>query len=200
MKYLENEKLTELTAELSDAALGQSHCVINGRIEVYTMKRAGTDKKFAHALGQRYVAEMEEMEQERAATVERGRKRSCSAASASEALSKKQRPARNQRSRSFDFTLDSMVSSKTTLGDFSELATRRLMTDLILTLNSSFPDYDFSNVKPSQFEKLKIQTVRDRIYERLSELAAFKPEDWLVELWTAVNDAIDLRDCDVYSF
>jgi hypothetical protein len=200
MKYLENEKLTELTAELSDAALGQSHRLINGRIEVYTMKRAGTDKKFAHALGQRYVAEMEEMEQERAATVERGRKRSCSAASAAEALSKKQRPAQYQRSQSFDFTLDSLVSSKTTLGDFSELSTRRLMTDLILTLNASFPDYDFANVKPSQFEKLKIPTVRDRIYERLSELAAFKPEDWLVELWTAVNDAIDFRECDVYSF
>jgi hypothetical protein len=205
MKYLENEKLTELTADLSDAAIGQSHRVINGRIEAYSMKRAGNDKKYALALGQKYVAEMEEIEQELAETVERRRKRSSSAATFSEAVhnnnSKKQKPNRHSRSMSLDYTLDGSSSSKTTLGDFSELATRRLMTDLILTLNASFPDYDFSNAKPSQFERLPIQTVRDRIYERLSELAAFKPqEDWLVELWTAVNDASDLRECEVYSF
>jgi hypothetical protein len=201
MKYLENEKLTELTADLSDATIGQSHRVIDGRIEAYSMKRAGNDKKYALALGQKYVAEMEEIDQELAQTVERRRKRSSSAATFSEAVNnKKQKPNRHARSMSFDYALDGS-SSKTTLGDFSELATRRLMTDLILTLNASFPDYDFSNAKPSQFEKMPIQTVRDRIYERLSELAAFKTqEDWLVELWTAVNDSIDLRECEVYSF
>jgi hypothetical protein len=199
MKYLENEKLTELTADLSDAAIGQSHRVINGRIEAYSMKRAGNDKKYALALGQKYVAEMEEIDQELAQTLERRRKRSSSAATFSEAVNSKKKQ-KHRRSMSFDYTLDGS-SSKTTLGDFSELATRRLMTDLILTLNASFPDYDFSNAKPSQFEKLPIQTVRDRIYERLSELAAFKSqEDWLVELWTAVNDSIDLRECEIYSF
>lgn len=196
MKYLENEKLNELTAELSDAFLGQSHRVINGRLEAYTMKRAGNDKKFAHALGQKYIAEIEEMQQELAETVER-RKRSASVSSVMEAVSKKPRPNR-MRSNSFDYMLE---SAKTTLGDFSELATRRLMTDMILTLNSSFPDYDFSNVKPSQFEKLNVNVVRKRIYERLSELASFKSQkDWLVEMWMAVNDVIDLRECDVYSF
>ena len=200
IKYLENEKLTELTAELSDAVVGQSQRVINGRIEAYTMKRAGNDKKFAHALGQKYIAEIEEMQQELAETVER-RKRSASAASAREAAAKKPRPNRRRsQSFDFDFTVDG-ISSKTTLGDFSEMATRRLMTDLILTLNASFPDYDFSNIKPRQFEKLNIEAVRKRIYERLSELASFKPQkEWLVELWMALNDAIDLRECDVYSF
>jgi hypothetical protein len=197
MKYLENEKLTELTAELSDAVLGQSHRVINGRIEAYTMKRAGNDKKLAHALGQKYIAEIEELQQELADTVER-RKRSASAVSVAEA--KRPRPNHRPRSQSFDFMLD-RISPKTTLGDFSELATRRLMTDLILTLNASFPDYDFSNIKPNQFEKLPIDTVRKRIYERLSELASFKSQkDWLVEMWMAVNDVIDLRECVVYSF
>ena len=200
MKYLENEKLTELTADLSDAVIGQSHRVIHGSIEAYTMKRTGSDKKYAHALGQKYVAEIEEIEQELAETMERRRKRSSSATSAAEVMTKKQRISRRTRSVSFDYTLDSSCS-KTTLGDFSEMSTRRLMTDLILTLNASFPDYDFSNVKPSQFEKLPIQTVRDRIYERLSEFAAYKSDkDWLLELWTAVNDVIDLRECDVYSF
>lgn len=199
MKYLENEKLTELTAELSDVPIGDSSRVINGRIEAYTMKRAGNDKKFAFALGQKYVAEIEELQQEMAQTVER-RKRSASTSSILEASAKRSKPSRG-RSLSFDyFTLDN-VNPKTTLGDFSELATRRLMTDLILTLNASFPDYDFANVKPSQFEKLNIETVRDQIYERLSELASFKSQkNWLVELWMAVNDVVDLRECLIFSF
>ena len=199
MKYLENAKLTELTADLYEVPIGQSSRIINGRIEAYTMKRAGNDKKFAHALGQKYVAEIEELQQEMAETIER-RKRSASTSSIQEATAKRTKPSRG-RALSFDyFTLDS-VDQKTTLGDFSELATRRLMTDLILTLNASFPDYDFSNVKPSQFEKLKIETVRKQLYERLSELASFKPQkDWLVEMWMAVNDVIDLRECLIFSF
>ena len=74
------------------------------------------------------------------------------------------------------------------------------MTDLILTLNASFPDYDFSNVKPDQFHKLRLETVRTSIYEKLSELASQKSPNWLVDMWCALNDAIELRDCDVYSF
>ena len=80
MKYLENERLTELSSELSEAVLGDSHRIIQGRIEAYTMKRGGKDKKFAHALGQKYIAEVEDLQEELAATVER-RKRSNSDAS-----------------------------------------------------------------------------------------------------------------------
>jgi hypothetical protein len=197
MKYLENQKLTELTADLSEVPIGDSARMINGRIEAYTMKRAGNDKKYAHELGQKYVAEIEELQQEMAETVGR-RKRSASVSSVPEVPVKRPKPSR-PRSLSFDyFTLDS-ADPRTTLGDFSELGTRRLMTDLILTLNASFPDYDFSNVKPSQFEKLDLQAVRKQIYERLSELASFKPQkDWLVEMWMAVNEVIDLRETQVF--
>ena len=75
MKYMENEKLNEISSELSEAVLKDSHRVIHGRIEAYTMKRAGTDKKYAHALGQKFVAEIEDMQEELAATVERKRRR-----------------------------------------------------------------------------------------------------------------------------
>lgn len=235
MKFLENEKLTELTAHLSDAVLGHSHRVIDGRIEAYTMKRAGNDKKFAHTLGQKYIADLEEQQQLLAELTQqqqkassslskKRRKRSNSATSVMEALAKKkprQTASRRMRSKSVDVNLlspsppPSSSSNKTTLGDFSELATRRLMTDLILTLNASFPDYDFSNAKPQQFEKLSIETVRRSIYERLSELASYNSKrrmssrnnnnnnhhrDWLMELWMAVNDVIELKECDVYSF
>lgn len=75
------------------------------------------------------------------------------------------------------------------------------MTDLILTLNASFPDYDFSNVKPNQFQKLKMEDVRKNIHQNLSEYASQRSSpNFLEELWNAVNDVIDLNEATVYSF
>jgi len=223
MKYLENEKLNQISSELSEAVLKDSHRVIHGRVEAYTMKRAGTDKKYAHALGQKYVAEIEDMQEELAATVERKRRRRSNSESMlttkrrgiiGSPVIKKSKPSffddsrpssskketTRSRSRSFDCTLDS-ISPKTTLGDFSEISTRKLMTDLILTLNASFPDYDFSNIKPNQFENVNMSDVRKNIRQNLSEYASQQSSpNFLAELWNAVNDVIDLKECTVYSF
>lgn len=211
MKFMENEKLNQISSELSEAVLKDSHRIIQGRIEAYTMKRAGNDKKFAHALGQKYIAEIEDMQEELAATVERKRRRRSnsesilvttskkSKTSFSSSLSSPDAPNKRERARSFDCTLDS--TPKTTIGDFSEISTRKLMTDLILTLNASFPDYDFSNVKPNQFQKLKMEDVRKSVHQNLSEFASQRSSsNFLEELWNAVNDVIDLQEANVYSF
>ena len=50
--------------------------------------------------------------------------------------------------------------SNSSLGDFHEMGTRRLMTDLILTLNASFPDYDFGSVRPDHFIRERFQRLR----------------------------------------
>lgn len=232
MKFLENEKLIELTGQLAEAALGQSHRIINGRIEAYTMKRAGNDKKFAHILGQKFIADLEEQQQllhdltqvaanQRAAAdpsvvseessqePKQGRKRSNSATSFLEAISKKKPKTGRPRSQSADIT---MHTNKNTLGDISELATRRLMTDLILTLNASFPDYDFSNASPQQFEKLSVGRVQRKVSERLSELATLRKLDTtgklatssnidlVVDIFNALDSVVSLKECDIYSF
>jgi len=222
---MENEKLNEISSELSEAVLKDSHRVIHGRIEAYTMKRAGTDKKYAHALGQKYIAEIEDMQEELAATVERKRRRRSNSESILTTSGRRitsdygtsnkkakssflndlsssgsSKEAKRARSRSFDCTLDS-ISPKTTLGDFSEISTRKLMTDLILTLNASFPDYDFSNVKANQFQKLNMSDVRKSIRQNLSEFASQRSSpNFLEELWNAVNDVIELKESNVYSF
>ena len=234
MKYLEDGKLTKLTAELTDAMLGRSR-TLNGRIEAYTMKRAGTDKKYAHALGERYVAEMETVEnqladykefmqrhqqqQQQTTAAARGRKRSQSTGTQFEATT---RPTKQQRPRANSFdekksrdlspihqnrhhnggVIHSSSSSsfqKTALGDFGEMGTRRLMTDLILTLNASFPDYDFGNIRPCDFEKIPVANAMKRINERLSELAVEKAS-FLPDMWAVMDDVVRLSECDVYSY
>ena len=86
------------------------------------------------------------------------------------------------RSSSFDTSRDATALhshgyfSNSSLGDFHEMGTRRLMTDLILTLNASFPDYDFGSVRPDHFVRLPGATAAvNRVNERLSEFAATLP-------------------------
>jgi len=228
MKFLENDKLADLTAKLTDATIGIGNRFINGRIEAFTLKRAGTDKKYAHALGEKYQHEINFVETE-IAELRRSIGRSLSAGSKVEATRKVQ-PSRRGKRRSL--SMDSANTSSTrkvksclklrsdplyvdvnkspnfnysnsALGDFQHTCTRRLMTDLILTLNISFPDYDFSNVKPSHF--VKMPNSASAMYstnEKLSELAATTSvgNNFLVELWNAINEVIGCAESDVYSY
>jgi len=81
---------------------------------------------------------------------------------------------------------------------------RRLMTDLILTLNASFPDYDFGDAQVSDFCTLSTAEAMRRINERLGEFAATTDEgsDFLPRFWNTLDDVLldGLRDCEVYSY
>jgi hypothetical protein len=67
---------------------------------------------------------------------------------------------------------------------FQEIGTRRLMTDLILTLNASFPDYDFGNSRPFHFIKKSAKDAMDEANGRLSELASRRHESFLEKCGT----------------
>lgn len=259
MKFLENDKLAQITGQLTEATICER--VINGRIEAFTMKRAGTDKKYAHALGEKYQEEIKEEETEytqfqqmqkirsgslgaaseqdsssssldqlrrklqgppspkakriKFDTVDgvsqippKGRRRSASLSSVPALTHHNKGPtasAMRSRSDSYDANISRpyFPYSFSPLGNFHDSSTQRLMTDLILTLNASFPDYDFSNVRPSHFSHMSSSSlVMVRVNEKLSELAASMPEgaNFLSHLWNAVDDVIHLKDCEVYSY
>lgn len=275
MKFLENDRLAQLTAQLTEAKICER--VINGRIEAFTTKRAGTDKKFAHALGEKYQTEIEAEETEftnlqritntstNSKTTQdigngksksdgamsnpslpprqnkksppsirksaappspknkrvkidlkttTGRKRSVSLSAVPTFMggtdSTPPLPVSAFRSRSDSYDSRIPFDAKTSfpysnspLGDFHDSSTQRLMTDLILTLNASFPDYDFSNIRPSHFSRSPSSSVAvNRTNERLSELAACTPQgaNFLPQLWNAIDDVINLNESDVYSY
>lgn len=213
MKYLEDDKLTFWTSELTDAVLAGR--VINGRIEAFTMKRAGTDKKYAHALGERFVAEMEQRESEMADYQEflqkqkvrnhksvEARKRSVSVGSHPVAETTKPVKIQRTRANSLDEAAAAGIATPalSPLGDFHEIGTRRLMTDLILTLNASFPDYDFGNSRPFHFLKKSAKGAMDETNGRLSELASRRGENFLREMWNAIDNVICLSETEVFSY
>jgi len=57
MKFIEDDKLIQLTQELSNIVYGNR--VVNGRVECFSCKRAGGDKKYAHELTEKYLHEIE---------------------------------------------------------------------------------------------------------------------------------------------
>jgi len=210
MKYLDDENLRQWTSKLSDADLAGR--VINGRLEVYTMKRAGTDKKYAHALGEKFVAEMEMKENQMAChhdslqtsgvkmNGETKRKRTVSVGNERmESTISKARKSKRARAISLDETPPS-ASAPSALGDFQEIGTRRLMTDLILTLNSSFPDYDFGNIRPSYFTKTTAEEAMADCNFRLSELALRRGETFLREMWNSIDNVVCLAETEVFSY
>ena len=81
---------------------------------------------------------------------------------------------------------------------------RRLMTDLILTLNASFPDYDFGDAQTSDFVTLSTTEAIRRINDKLSEFAATTDagQNYLPRMWNAMDEILfcGLKDCEVYSY
>jgi len=91
--------------------------------------------------------------------------------------------------------------------NFTDCGRRRLLTDLILTLNASFPDYDFSEVRPHHFEKINAADAIANINERLNEMSTHHSSTYkktsgsfLQILWTSLDEVIILNECEVYSF
>jgi len=172
MKYLENAALEKISNFLSFVSLGDR--VLEGRLETFSCKRAGDDKKLSKVLEAKIVEGL-------SCNSARSRKRSSS------------------------------------LGDLSSVSTRRLLIDLISTLNASFPDYDFSSLSPESFNPEDVTSVVQRVNSYLAEVTASNP-DFLVNLWRTMDEVVfiivfifswtllailksmQIKRCEVYSY
>jgi hypothetical protein len=155
MKYLEVPSLSHLSSFLAGCDAGDS--IVSGRLEAYSCKRAGSDKKLYKELNQQY-----------------------------EELSK---------------SPDSQEALSTSpFGPLSLSTSRRTFISLISTLNASFPDYDFSELKPEQFRKE--QSLHNCMNAINTTLMSVLPDSqaFLDRLWSTLEMEIKVTDCDLYSF
>ncbi|ORY02108.1 repressor of RNA polymerase III transcription MAF1 [Basidiobolus meristosporus CBS 931.73] len=85
-------------------------------------------------------------------------------------------------------------------GPLDQLSSRKTLFYLISTLNASFPDYEFSDLKPEQFSKQQsLSMVMNSINTTLFSLGRAD----LIQshrLWDVLDEVISLNDCDVYSY
>ncbi|CAJ0765544.1 2402_t:CDS:10 [Entrophospora sp. SA101] len=94
-------------------------------------------------------------------------------------------------------SFDTIISP---FGSMDQPSSRRTLFNLIATLNASYPDYDFSDVKPDQFTKQpSVPMVCNYINNTLFNLGRAHIINDLM-LWQTVDDIIFLDECNIYSF
>ncbi len=147
MKYLEYQQLEHISNFLTERDMGGR--LLNGRIEAFSCKRAGEDKKLSKVLEAKIVESLQAEDDEAPPTM---RKRSSS------------------------------------LGDLNDVSTRRLLIDLIITLNASFPDYDFSNAKTEDVvPQSSLTYVLQRVNSYLAEITV-NNSTFLDEMWRSIDE------------
>lgn len=76
---------------------------------------------------------------------------------------------------------------------------RKMLFYLISTLNAAFNDYDFSNVKSHEFSREpNLQLVIDAINGNLSAIIGEPFVALKTGLWAAVDEEINLAECDIF--
>lgn len=91
--------------------------------------------------------------------------------------------------------------SSSPLGPLTDPSTRRLLINLITTMNASFPDYDFSNLRPDQFHCFATPSEAVNIANKnLSESVEVEHPGFLTEMWSAVEESIKPAECEIFSY
>lgn len=85
------------------------------------------------------------------------------------------------------------------LGDLKVQSSRQLFLDLISTMNESFPDYDFETTKLEQFAEKDFFLAMSTVNSYFAELTEIDPQI-LERLWNAINEVVNLRKCEVFSY
>mmetsp|Transcript_2943 Transcript_2943/g.6447 ORF Transcript_2943/g.6447 Transcript_2943/m.6447 type:complete len:233 (+) Transcript_2943:170-868(+) len=98
--------------------------------------------------------------------------------------------------------------SASPVGPLAEPSSRKTLIYLILTLNHIYPDYDFSLLRAHHFVKEDgVSKVEEAIDTHLLEVSkvwsktpGFGESPFLECLWSSIDEAINLKDCDMYQY
>eukprot|EP00943_MAST-04B_sp_MAST-4B-sp1_P002284 g2284.t1 len=97
--------------------------------------------------------------------------------------------------------LSALGAKPLSVGPLTEPYVRKRIVNLIATMNATFQDYDFSNVKPERF--VRHQSYKDImpvINKNFAEVVEIHNRGFLKILWDALDDAISVRECEVFSY
>ncbi|RUP45340.1 repressor of RNA polymerase III transcription Maf1 [Jimgerdemannia flammicorona] len=158
MKYLEIPQLETIADALNWET---PECRIFGRVEPYSCKSAGTDKKLYKQLENKYILDF---------------------------------------SHSFVSPDNHFSHVGSPLGPMDQPSSRKTLFYLIGTLNATFPDYDFSQVKPEQFQKqpscsLVVNSINTTLFNLNNERIVSE-----LHVWDIIDKIIEMSDCNVYSY
>lgn len=171
MKLLDNFKFEAINSKLS---MELENFQIDGRLESYSCKMAGSDKRLYKAISSDGGFSPNDLQ----------------------ALS----PPQSVSSQSPNqFNSHSLSDGE---GHLCDTISTKTLFYLISTLNASFqPDYDFSKAKSEEFSKeLSVQCVVNTIDCQLAANIGDCYTLFKQQLWAAIDEEICLTDCDVFSY
>lgn len=92
------------------------------------------------------------------------------------------------------FTDSSIGGAKSDL----TMKTKKVLGDLIQTMNCSMVDYDFSQLTPDSFTQVSLTEAVQSINSHLAEITVSSPS-FLTDMWRDISDAmVNLTQCEVY--
>mmetsp|Transcript_47035 Transcript_47035/g.110819 ORF Transcript_47035/g.110819 Transcript_47035/m.110819 type:complete len:233 (-) Transcript_47035:1404-2102(-) len=92
-------------------------------------------------------------------------------------------------------------ASASPLGSMNEVHTRKLLINMILTLNNTFADYDFRDLKPEDFvREASLEMVMNSVNSKMSRVDEATNSDFCNRLWGALTSEMSLRECEIYSY
>lgn len=183
MKLLESSRFEAINSALF---LENGESKIVGRIESYSCKMIGTEKQFYKKFN-----------------CEEGR-----TPQTLEALSPPQNgyggyslsPTQNSQFHSRTYSIGSRSSDEDEI-TMCDTISRKTLFYLISTLNSAFPDYNFSDAKGSEFSKEpSLQYVISNIDGLLSVTVGEPYAKIHDKMWQTLNEEICLPECFIYSY
>lgn len=95
----------------------------------------------------------------------------------------------------------SSFSGPSSLGDLGDASTRRLLSNLIITLGHAFADYDFSNTRAEDFTAVPREVFRNTLHQRLSTVVTSPNKGRLADMIMAGIDAvIDPSETQIFAY
>jgi len=183
MKYLEITAVAQLNEYFDDVESLLGDLIIQGRIELYSCKKAGSDKKLYKSLEQQYQVELSKSPNTHT--------NSELSASYDEI----------ETGSSWGSSSYGQMTGTSPFGPLESSSSRRTLIDLISLLNASFPDYDFQKLKPEHFRKeLNAYMVMNSINTVLESTVPNYNNEIAPKLWSTLETEIRLKECDIYSF
>ena len=197
MKYIENLSLENLTKIITNYELGGG-LVINGRIEVYSTKKVNDEKKQVKLIENKfdtvfnttnnYIIKMDCNDENEDDKINISTTNTTSATTTS---------TNNINTAQKVAVSTTNVHNKSNIND-SSIKTKKVLGDLIQTMNCSMVDYDFSELSPDSFIQTNINVAIQDINSHIVEITVQLP-NFINNLWRDISDVMmNLNQCEVY--
>jgi len=182
-----------------------SDCHIEGGCDLFTTKPVGSDRKLYKTIDKHFDALIESNNNNNNGNNGNNDNNNHHIISPNESfLNQKRRFSStdvelNNNSNNNNNTIDSSSPKSleiTPFGPLNQTTSRRTFAYLISILNVNYPDYDFTNLNPTDFNKINWNFLKSKFNNILISLG--KSSSNLNWIFNIINSHINLKDCAFY--